>query len=38
VHPAVDKAFGGSRPPVEPTVNHLDVIEVRGAATGGVRV
>src|SRR3954465_14571617 len=36
VHPAVDKAFGGRRPPVEPTVNHLDVIEVRGAATGGV--
>jgi hypothetical protein len=38
VHPAVDKAFGGSRPPVEPTVHHLDVVEVRGPAVGGVRV
>src|SRR3954452_3142272 len=38
VHPAVDAAFGAHRPPVEPTVNHLDVIEARGAAVGGVRV
>ena len=38
VHPAVDKAFGGSRPPVEPTVTRLDVVDVRGAAVGGVRV
>ena len=32
VHPAVDAAFGGRRPPVEPTVNRLDVVEVRGGA------
>jgi hypothetical protein len=37
VHPAVDAAFGGSRPPVEPTVNRLEVLEVRGSAAGGVR-
>ena len=35
VHPAVDTAFGGRRPPVEPTVTRLDVIEARGAATHG---
>ena len=34
VHPAVDAAFGGQRPPVEPTVHRLDVIEARGAAVG----
>ena len=34
VHPAVDAAFGGHRPPVEPTVHRLDVVEVRGAAVG----
>ena len=38
VHPAVDKAFGGSRPPVEPTVTRLEVVDVRGAAVGGLRV
>ena len=38
VHPAVDTAFGGRRPPVEPTVTRLDVIEARGAATHGTRV
>ena len=37
VHPAVDAAFGGRRPSVEPTVDRLDVLEVRGAVTGGVR-
>ena len=37
VHPAVDTAFGGRRPPVEPTVTHLEVIEARGAAVDGVR-
>lgn len=31
VHPAVDAAFGGSRPAEEPTVQRLDVVEVRGA-------
>jgi hypothetical protein len=31
VHPAVDAAFGGHRPPVEPTTNRLDVVEVAGA-------
>ena len=36
VHPAVDAAFGGQRPPVEPTRTVLDVIEVRGAVAGGV--
>jgi hypothetical protein len=36
VHPAVDAAFGGTRPPVEPTVQPLDVVEVRGAAVDGI--
>jgi hypothetical protein len=36
VHPAVDAAFGGRRPPVEPTVTRLDVVEVRGSAVVGV--
>ncbi|MDT7711050.1 MAG: hypothetical protein QOG20_6657 [Pseudonocardiales bacterium] len=31
VHPAVDRAFGGSRPPGEPTVMHLEVVEGRGS-------
>jgi hypothetical protein len=30
IHPAVDAAFGGQRPPVEPVLARLDVIEVRG--------
>jgi hypothetical protein len=30
VHPAVDAAFGGQRPAVEPTVEHLEVIDARG--------
>lgn len=34
VHPAVDAAFGGARPPVEPSRDVLDVVEVRGAVTG----
>jgi len=38
IHPAVESAFGGSRPPVEPKRHHLDVVEVRGAAVGGLRV
>jgi hypothetical protein len=38
VHPAVDTAFGGRRPPVEPTVTPLDVIEARGATVDGVRI
>jgi hypothetical protein len=33
IHPAVDTAFGGRRPP-EPTVTRLDVVEVRGRAVG----
>lgn len=37
IHPAVDAAFAGARPPVEPTRNLLDVVEVRGAAVNGVR-
>ena len=32
VHPAVDAAFGGRRPPAEPTVTPLEVVELRGAA------
>jgi hypothetical protein len=31
IHPAVDTAFGGARPPVEPTVQRLDVVHVTGA-------
>jgi hypothetical protein len=34
IHPAVDAAFGGHRPPGEPTVERLDVVEVRGACLG----
>lgn len=34
IHPAVDAAFGGHRPPVEPTVQRLDVVEVRGPSVG----
>jgi hypothetical protein len=34
VHPAVDTAFGGARPPVEPTLDVLEVIEVRGPLAG----
>lgn len=34
VHPAVDAAFGGHRPP-EPTVQRLDVIEITGALMAG---
>jgi hypothetical protein len=30
IHPAVDAAFGGHRPPVEPTVNRLDVVDITG--------
>ena len=32
IHPAVDRAFGGARPPGEPEVHRLDVIDLRGAA------
>jgi hypothetical protein len=31
IHPAVEVAFGGQRPP-EPTLTRLDVVEVRGMA------
>lgn len=31
IHPAVDRAFGGTRPPGEPTVEHLDVVHATGA-------
>ncbi len=30
IHPAVDRAFGGARPPTEPVVNPLDVVHVAG--------
>jgi hypothetical protein len=36
VHPAVDAASGGTRPAQEPTVQRLDVVEVRGAAVDGI--
>jgi len=31
IHPAVDRAFGGQRPPGEPTVERLDVVRAAGA-------
>lgn len=31
VHPAVDAAFGGRRPPGEPEVHHLEVLDARGS-------
>jgi hypothetical protein len=34
VHPAVDAAFDGRRPPVEPAITRLDVVEARGTAVG----
>lgn len=34
IHPAVDQAFGGARPPVEPTLDVLDVIDSRGKLVG----
>lgn len=30
IHPAVDKAFGGARPPGEPEVHRLDVLHLDG--------
>ena len=38
IHPAVDKAFGGSRPGVEPTVARLEVIDASGALVDRVLV
>ncbi len=32
IHPAVDAAFGGSRPGIEPTFEVLDVIDASGSA------
>jgi hypothetical protein len=32
IHPAVDAAFGGSRPGTEPTVHRFDVLHATGAA------
>ena len=31
IHPAVDTAFGGSRPSREPTVQHLEVLHASGS-------
>jgi len=31
IHPAVDRAFGGTRPSTEPTVEHLEVIDASGS-------
>lgn len=36
VHPAVDAAFGGHRPPVEPALDVLDVVELRGPVADGL--
>jgi len=36
VHPAVDAAFGGHRPPVEPRVNRLEVVDITGALAAGL--
>ena len=33
IHPAVDAAFGGSRPDGEPTVQRLDVLHAVGTTT-----
>jgi hypothetical protein len=38
IHPAVDRAFGGSRPPVGPTVTRLDVIDASGSLVDRVLV
>jgi hypothetical protein len=35
IHPAVDTAFGGRRPSVEPSVEHLEVLHADGALLGG---
>ncbi|MCS7482792.1 hypothetical protein ACFFQW_17525 [Umezawaea endophytica] len=34
IHPAVDAAFGGTRPEAEPTVQHLEVLHVTGSLLG----
>jgi hypothetical protein len=31
IHPAVDAAFGGTRPATEPTVQHLEVLHATGS-------
>lgn len=31
IHPAVDRAFGGRRPSVEPVVTPLEIIDARGS-------
>jgi hypothetical protein len=31
IHPAVDRAFGGRRPDVEPTTNRLEILHATGA-------
>ena len=31
IHPAVDRAFGGSRPAGEPEVHPLEVVDLRGS-------
>lgn len=38
IHPAVDAAFGGHRPPVEPTVARLQLIDASGALVDRVLV
>jgi hypothetical protein len=31
IHPAVDAAFGGARPAVEPSLEHLEVLHASGS-------
>ena len=35
IHPAVDRAFGGARPPTEPVVHRLEVVDIRGSLLPG---
>ena len=34
IHPAVDAAFGGDRPSVEPTVERMEVLHATGSLLG----
>ena len=34
IHPAVDAAFGGNRPSVEPTVERMEVLHATGSLLG----
>jgi len=34
IHPAVNRAFGGTRPSTEPTTHPLDVVDAMGQSVG----